>query len=57
MNMGEETARWRQRLDNYHKALVRMAEIVNESRRRMLNGFERDCVVKRFEFTFECAGG
>lgn len=53
--MGDNTSRWEQRLSNYRKALLRLAEIVNENERRPLNGFEKDCVVKRFEFTFECA--
>ncbi len=53
--MGEEKARWIQRFENYEKALRRLAEIVNESNKRELNDFERDCIVKRFEFTFECS--
>jgi nucleotidyltransferase substrate binding protein (TIGR01987 family) len=53
--MNEETARWMQRLNNYHKALNRLAEIVNESKKRKLNEFERDCVIQRFEFTHETA--
>jgi len=53
--MTAETARWQQRLDNYRRALSRLAEIVNEGNKRELNDFERDCIVKRFEFTFECS--
>lgn len=55
MEEQEELARWEQRLTNYGKALNRLAEIVNESSHRRLNDFERDSVIKRFEFTFECA--
>ena len=45
--------RWEQRLDSYHKALARLAEIVGASKRRALNEFERDGLVQRFEFTHE----
>ena len=45
--------RWEQRLDSYHKALARLAEIVGASKKRMLNEFERDGLVQRFEFTHE----
>ena len=51
----EEKARWIQRFNNYHKALNRLASVINENERRELNEYERDSVVKRFEFTFECA--
>ncbi len=47
--------RWEQRLENYGKALRRLSEIVNESKRRTLSDYERDSIVKRFEFTFECS--
>lgn len=45
--------RWEQRLDSYHKALARLAEIVDASKKRALNEFERDGLVQRFEFTHE----
>lgn len=45
--------RWEQRLDSYHKALARLAEIVGASKKRALNDFERDGLVQRFEFTHE----
>ena len=45
--------RWEQRLDSYHKALARLAEIVGASKKRELNEFERDGLVQRFEFTHE----
>lgn len=47
--------RWEQRQISFHKALSRLAEIVNEGRRRQLNDFERDGLVQRFEFTHESA--
>lgn len=46
-------SRWEQRLDSYHKALARLAEIVGASKKRALNEFERDGLVQRFEFTHE----
>lgn len=49
------TPRWEQKLDSYTKALNRLAEVVNESKKRELNGFELDSVVQRFEFTHEVA--
>lgn len=45
--------RWEQRLDSYHKALARLAEIVGASKKRALNEFERDGLVQRFKFTHE----
>lgn len=45
--------RWEQRQISFHKALNRLAEIVNESKKRALNDFESDGLVQRFEFTHE----
>lgn len=47
--------RWEQKLDSYHKALNRLAEIVNCSKQRELSDFEKDGLVQRFEFTHEMA--
>ena len=47
--------RWEQKLTSYHRALNRLAEIVNEMDKRQLNDFEADGLVQRFEFTFELA--
>ena len=47
--------RWEQKLQSYHKALNRLAEVVNEMDKRKLNAFEADGVIQRFEFTFELA--
>lgn len=49
------TLRWEQKLDSFTKALNRLAEVVNESKKRELNSFELDSVVQRFEFTHEIA--
>lgn len=48
-----DLSRWEQRLESYHKALSRLAEIVSASKLRALNDFERDGLVQRFEFTHE----
>ena len=47
--------RWEQKLQSYHKALNRLAEMVNEMDQRQLNDFEADGLIQRFEFTFELA--
>ena len=50
-----EIPRWEQKLASYTKALRRLAKVVEESKLRELNEFERDSVVQRFEFTHEIA--
>lgn len=47
--------RWEQKLQSYHKALNRLAEMVNVMDKRQLNEFEADGLIQRFEFTFELA--
>ena len=47
--------RWEQKLQSYHRALNRLAEVVNEMEKRQLNDFEADGLIQRFEFTFELA--
>ncbi len=47
--------RWEQRYESYKKALGRLTTIVNESKKRSLNEFERDSMIQRFEFTHELA--
>ena len=53
MPESQTTPRWEQKLENYKQALLRLGQIVNESKLRPLNEFEMDSVIKRFEFTFE----
>lgn len=45
--------RWEQRLSSYHKALNKLAEVVNLSQSRQLSVLEKDGLVQRFEFTHE----
>lgn len=47
--------RWEQKLNNYRKALRRLAEVVYVMDSRQLNDFEADGLIQRFEFTFELA--
>ena len=53
--MANILSRWEQKLQSYHKALDRLAEVVNEMDKRQLNDFEADGLIQRFEFTFELA--
>lgn len=45
--------RWEQRLQSYHKAISRLAEVVKLSKQRDLSVLEKDGLVQRFEFTHE----
>lgn len=45
--------RWEQRRISFHKALTRLAEIINESKKRKLNEYECDGLIQRFEFVHE----
>lgn len=51
----KSSPRWEQKLESYTKALKRLAQIVNESRKRPLSDIERDGMIQRFEFTHELA--
>ncbi len=53
--MENEETHWELKLKSYHKALDRLAEIVNASQKRELNDFEKDGLIQRFEFTHEVA--
>lgn len=53
--MVNNLSRWEQKLQSYHKALNRVAEVVNVMDKRQLNDFEADGLIQRFEFTFELA--
>ena len=55
INMANSIPRWEQKLQSYHKALNRVAEVVNVMDKRQLNDFEADGLIQRFEFTFELA--
>lgn len=51
-----EDIRWIQRYDNYHKACLRVQEVVHGgSTIEDLTDLEREGLVQRFEYTFELA--
>lgn len=47
--------RWEQKLESYHRALSRLAEVVMTAHNRPLTDIERDGMIQRFEFTHELA--
>ena len=53
--MAEIDIRWKQRFQNYRKALSQLSEAVALKRRRPLSNIERQGMVKAFEFTHELA--
>jgi nucleotidyltransferase substrate binding protein (TIGR01987 family) len=53
--MEKRTPRWIERLGTFQKALDRLTDIVNLQHQRALNEYERDSLIKRFEFTYEMA--
>lgn len=55
MTNNNNSPRWIDRFNKYKRALDRLTEIVEESKKRTLNDFEKDSVVQRFEFTHELA--
>ena len=46
--------KWRQRLNNFQKALIRLNEAIEEHQRTP-NDFIKESVIQRFEFTHELA--
>ena len=46
--MTENIPRWEQKLQSYHKALNRLAEVVAEAKKRQLNDFEVDVMIGDF---------
>jgi nucleotidyltransferase substrate binding protein (TIGR01987 family) len=55
MQNAEKHPRWMERLSVYGKVLDRLGDVVQMSRRCTLNEYERDCLIKRFEFSYEMA--
>jgi nucleotidyltransferase substrate binding protein (TIGR01987 family) len=47
--------RWKQRFNNYKKALSKLSQIAESKNVQDLNEIERDSLIKRFEMTFELA--
>ena len=55
MKESERTPQWTERLEIYGRALERLTDVIDLSRQNQLNDYERDSLIKRFEFTFEMA--
>ena len=53
--MEERKPKWGERLSTYQNAIDRLTEVITLSRQHPLNQFERDSLVKRFEFSYEMA--
>lgn len=53
--MEERKPKWYERLAVYVNAIDRLAEVIALSKQRALNQFERDSLIKRFEFSYEMA--
>lgn len=53
--MEERQPRWLERLSTFKNAIARMAEVIAITKQRALNPFERDSLIKRFEFSYEMA--
>ena len=51
----EEDIRWKQRFQNYQKALLTVQNAVELSRQRSLSDLEKQGLIQGFEFTFELA--
>jgi len=53
--MDEQDIRWRQRFENYKKALAKLGEAVHLNTQRALSELERQGIIQAFEFTHELA--
>jgi nucleotidyltransferase substrate binding protein (TIGR01987 family) len=51
----QKDIRWKQRFDNYRKALARLKENVNYLSTKKLSDMEEQGLIKSFEFTYELA--
>ena len=49
----EEDIRWKQRFENYRKALKRLGDAVDLANERELSDLEKQGLIQAFEFTFE----
>lgn len=53
--MDEQDIRWKQRFENYKKALAKLGEAVYLDTQRALSELERQGIIQAFEFTHELA--
>ena len=47
----KQDIRWKQRFENYQKALARMEALALEASQRELSEVEQEALIKRFEYT------
>jgi nucleotidyltransferase substrate binding protein (TIGR01987 family) len=55
LNMDQEAIRWKQRFQNFCKALVLLEEAVERHHKQGLSDLEEQGLIQRFEFTHELA--
>lgn len=53
--MEEKQPKWIERLEVFRNAIARLNEVIEIGKQRSLNQFERDSLIKRFEFSYEMA--
>lgn len=53
--MEKQVPRWIERLVTFQKAMVKLSDVVSLYQQHSLNEYERDSLIKRFEFTYEMA--
>lgn len=53
--MKKQVPRWIERLATFQKAMVKLSDVVSLYQQHPLNEYERDSLIKRFEFTYEMA--
>ena len=53
--MEKQVPRWIERLATFQKAMVKLSDVVSLYQQHPLNEYERDSLIKRFEFTYEMA--
>ncbi len=51
----QKDIRWIQRFENYEKAIARLNEAIELSRKRELSDLEKQGLIQSFEYTFELA--
>lgn len=54
-HMSDPDVRWKQRFENYRKALAQLSEADELRRQRPLSRLENQGLIKAFEFTYELA--
>ena len=53
--MEKQVPRWIERLATFQKAMLKLSDVVSLYHQHPLNEYERDSLIKRFEFTYEMA--